>query len=72
MPLIGEFSIENDCGWINVHYRRRAIRRINLSEGTCRQIINEINERIEEIDNQAIRENLERTMEANLRGSIFE
>ncbi len=27
MVLIGEFSIENDCGCINVHYRRRAKRR---------------------------------------------
>ena len=72
MPLIGEFHIENDCGCITVHYRRRAIRRINLSEGTCRQIISEINAGISEIDNQSIMENLEGTMEANLRGSIFE
>lgn len=78
MPLIGEFSIENDCGWINVHYRGSAIRRIDLSEETCRRIINEINEGIGEIDeslsesNRTIKRNLQRTMEANLRGSIFE
>ncbi len=72
MVLIGEFSIENDCGCINVLYRRRAKRRITLSEKTCRQIIDEINERIEVVNNITIRENLKGTMKANLRGSIFE
>ena len=72
MPLIGEFYIESDCGRIRVHYRRSSVQMINLSEGTCRQIKDEINARIAEIDNQTIREDLERTMARNLRGSIFE